>query len=173
MIQAYVSLGSNVRAEANICSCTHYLQARFRQVISSAVYRTPAIGFKGDPFLNSVIGFATSMPVAELRTYLRELEAIHGRVRSTDKFAPRTLDLDLLLYGDTVLDTAENLPHRDILQYAFVLYPLAEIAPNQQHPVLRQELQHIARHSVLSPAAMQAITLDCNQYSNPLTPIPI
>ena len=166
MTQAYVSLGSNVRAEANICSCTQYLKSRFQRVISSDVYQTPAIGFQGDPFLNSVIGFETSLEINDLKSYLRDLEAIHGRVRTADKFTPRTLDVDLLLYGNTVLDEADNLPHRDILKYAFVLYPLAEIAPKKQHPVLKQNFSQLAKHSTLDAAALQAVLLDCSKYQH-------
>ena len=161
MTRAYVSLGSNIRAEANICSCTHHLRSRFKNFSSSDVYQSPAIGFEGDPFLNSVVGFDSDLDITGLRAYLRDLETIHGRVRSDNKYAPRTLDLDLLLFGSVVLSKEENLPHKDILQYAFVLYPLAEIAPEKKHPVLRKKLSQLAEHSQLSSAEMTPVTLRC------------
>lgn len=161
MPQAYVSLGSNIRADANICSCTQHLRARFRHVISSDVYQTPAVGFDGEPFLNSVVGFETEMSIAELRRYLRNLEDIHGRVRSADKFSPRTLDIDLLLYDKVVMQPEENLPHSDILNYSFVLYPLAEIAPEKTHPVLKKNFQQLAKTADFSNSNMVAVDLNC------------
>ncbi|MEZ5478780.1 MAG: 2-amino-4-hydroxy-6-hydroxymethyldihydropteridine diphosphokinase [Thiolinea sp.] len=165
MPQAYVSLGSNIRPEANICSCTQLLRARFRQVISSDVYQTPAVGFNGAPFLNSVVGFETDMSIDALKAYLRELESLHGRERSGEKFDARTLDVDLLLYDHVVLPPEGNLPHSDILKYSFVLYPLAEIAPQQQHPVLRQNIAQLARNSSLSPLELHPVRLDCWKFS--------
>jgi 2-amino-4-hydroxy-6-hydroxymethyldihydropteridine diphosphokinase len=162
MPQAYVSLGSNICAEANICSCTRHLRDRFKNVVSSAVYRTPAEGFDGAPFLNSVVGFETAMSISELRTYLRNLEDIHGRVRSEDKFSSRTLDIDLLLYDNVVMQPEENLPHHDILRYAFVLLPLAEIAPEQTHPVLNKNFRQLAQHAEFSDSNMVPVTINCH-----------
>lgn len=161
MPQVYVSLGSNVRAEANICSCTRHLRVRFENMISSDVYQTPAEGFDGAPFLNSVVGFETKLPIAELRTYLRNLEDSHGRVRSNNKFSPRTLDIDLLLYDNVVMAPEENLPHSDILAYPFVLYPLAEIAPEQTHPVLQQNFRQLAQDTELTANNMMPVTINC------------
>ncbi|HPE61674.1 MAG TPA: 2-amino-4-hydroxy-6-hydroxymethyldihydropteridine diphosphokinase [Thiolinea sp.] len=169
MAQAYVSLGSNVRAEANICSATQCLQARFKQLISSDIYQSPAEGFDGEPFLNSVVGFETDLDIAKLRAFLRTLETIHGRERGGDKFAPRTLDLDLLLYDDVVLPPGPdgNLPHTDILKYPFVLYPLAEIAGERQHPVLKHRFSQIARHSQLLRNRLIMVDLDCRKRPQP------
>lgn len=161
MAQVYVSLGSNIRAEANICSCTQYLQARFKRVISSDVYRTPAEGFAGAAFLNSVVGFETDLSIAELREYLRHLEALHGRVRNGEKFSSRTLDIDLLLYDNVVMGPEENLPHSDILKYSFVLLPLAEIAPEQKHPVLNKNFYQLANSADFTETKLVPVKINC------------
>ncbi len=163
MVQVYLSLGSNIEAEQNICSCLHYLRSRFGSIVSSTVYQTPAVGFAGQPFLNLVVGFATELDIGSLRVYLHKLEDAHGRVRGGAKFSSRTLDVDLLLYGDAIQRPEDNLPHPDILKYPFVLFPLAEIAPQTIHPVLRQDFQQIARDSTLSLQATP-ITLHCLQH---------
>lgn len=162
MPQVYVSLGSNICAEANICSCTHHLRTHFEKVISSEVYQTPAEGFDGAAFLNSVVGFETSMGIAELRDYLHDLEDLHGRVRSDNKFSSRTLDVDLLLYDKVVMSPDENLPHSDILNYPFVLIPLAEIAPEQTHPVLKQNFHQLANAAAFNKNNMVTVNINCN-----------
>jgi len=161
MPQVYVSLGSNIRAEANICSCTQYLRARFKRVISSDVYQTPAEGFEGPAFLNSVVGFETKLSIVELRDYLRNLEDLHGRVRDGEKFSSRTLDIDLLLYDTVVMSPEENLPHSDILNYSFVLIPLAEIAPDQRHPVLNQNFHQLANSTDFNRTKMVPVEINC------------
>ncbi|MEZ5536620.1 MAG: 2-amino-4-hydroxy-6-hydroxymethyldihydropteridine diphosphokinase [Thiolinea sp.] len=161
MPQAYVSLGSNIRADANICSCTRHLRARFKRVISSDVYQTPAEGFDGAPFLNSVVGFETSMSISELRAYLRHLEDLHGRERTENKFSSRTLDIDLLLYDNVVMQPEQNLPHSDILNYPFVLFPLAEIAPGKTHPVLNKNFRQLARNAEFTDSKMVPVKINC------------
>nr|CAA6829152.1 MAG: 2-amino-4-hydroxy-6-hydroxymethyldihydropteridinepyrophosphokinase (EC [uncultured Thiotrichaceae bacterium] len=161
MPQVYVSLGSNIRAEANICSCTQYLRARFKRVVSSDVYQTPAEGFEGAAFLNSVVGFETNLSITELRDYLRNLEDLHGRERGGEKFSSRTLDVDLLLYGKVVLQPEGNLPHSDILNYSFVLIPLAEIAPEQTHPVLNKNFHQLAHNADFNRTKMVPVEINC------------
>jgi 2-amino-4-hydroxy-6-hydroxymethyldihydropteridine diphosphokinase len=161
MASVYVSIGSNMARETNICSCMQRLRTDFQHVSFSGIYETPAIGFEGNPFLNLVAGFTTSLSPQALRTYLRQLEDEHGRVRNQNKYSARTLDVDLLLYDDVNLQPDDNLPHSDILTYAFVLLPLAEIAPEQQHPVLHQSIRDIACASLLTQQALKPVSLPC------------
>jgi 2-amino-4-hydroxy-6-hydroxymethyldihydropteridine diphosphokinase len=101
----------------------------------SRVYETPAEGFDGDAFYNLVVGFDTAESVEQVRTALAAIEDAHGRTRNGPRHGPRVLDLDLLLYGDFVRhDRGFDIPRSEIVQYAFVLGPLAEIAPNLRHP---------------------------------------
>jgi 2-amino-4-hydroxy-6-hydroxymethyldihydropteridine diphosphokinase len=111
------------------------LRAAFGDLILSSVYESPAEGFSGAPFLNLVAGIETDLSVAGIDRILRGIEDAHGRVRGPDKFAPRTLDIDLLTYGDRVgaLDGRE-FPRDEIVRYAFVLGPLAEVAPDEICP---------------------------------------
>lgn len=138
----YVSIGSNVEPEANVRMGLQALQQRFGELDCSPVYRTEAVGFDGDDFLNAVIGFATNLPVDELRSVLKAIEQECGRTRAAEKFTARTLDLDLLLYGD-LIDAAKNIPRDEITRYAFVLKPLADIAGELEHPELRQSFQSL------------------------------
>lgn len=136
MVQVFLGIGSNIDAEDNLRLAMRELRARFGAVRLSRVYRNAAFGFDGEDFLNLVVVIETDQAPGEL---LRQIEAIHslaGRVRDTDRYTSRPLDIDLLLYGD-LIDTAAplRLPREDVLRHSFVLRPLAEIAPDFEHPV--------------------------------------
>jgi len=135
MPRVYVSIGSNIDREKNIRGAVRVLRERYGKLALSRVYETPAEGFDGDAFYNLVAGFDTDEPVEQLHQALSAIEAAHGRTRTGPRFGPRTLDLDLLLYGDLVRhESGVDLPRDEIRTYAFVLGPLAEIAPDQRHP---------------------------------------
>ena len=134
MVEVFVGIGSNVQPEMHLAQAVGLLRTRFKGLRLSPVYRNRAVGFQGDDFLNAVAGFDTGLGVAELNDTLDAIEIQCGRKRGAARFAPRTLDLDLLLYGD-VVDEAQRLPRREILEYAFVLKPLVDLAPDRRHPV--------------------------------------
>ena len=137
MARAYISIGSNVLPESNIRSCLQALRERFASLAVSTVYRNKAVGFQGDDFLNLVVGFDTDQEVRPLLAQLRDIEVAHGRRRDAPKFSSRTLDLDLLLYDDLIVEAGGlQLPRDEITRYAFVLCPLAEIAGDLRHPIL-------------------------------------
>lgn len=139
MPEIFVSIGSNVDREKHVSSALWELIKRFGALTVSSVYESDAVGFEGDAFYNLVIGFRSDQPVEEIVRLLNEIEALHGRTRESKKFAPRTLDLDLILYGDLILQLGRlKLPREEITQYAFMLEPLAEIAPDLKHPLLGQ-----------------------------------
>ncbi len=131
--RVFVSAGSNIDPRANLEAACAGLQERYGELDLSPVYESPAEGFSGPPFLNLVVGFRTTEAPREVLKALADLETSAGRDRSSGKFSSRTLDLDLLLYGDQV-DASLKLPHPDIERYAFVLKPLADLAPNLRHP---------------------------------------
>ena len=137
MTRVYLSFGSNIDRESNIRSGLQALADRFGEVSLSPVYESEAVGFDGEPFLNLVAAIDTQLPVGELSDLLRAIESAHGRVRGEKKFASRTLDIDILTYGSEtgVIDGVE-LPRDEILKHAFVLKPLADLAPTEKHPVL-------------------------------------
>lgn len=162
MAFVYVSIGSNTHPEANVCSCIQHLRHDFHGTVFSPIYQTPAEGFTGNPFLNLVAGFDTNLSPKNLRNYLKNLEALHGRQPAQEKFSSRTLDIDLLLYGNLNLLPDIKLPHPDITAYPFVLFPLAEIAPDVIHPVLQQSISAIAAATGLSRTTLQHVELECS-----------
>ena len=135
MTRIYISLGSNIEREHHIRAGLDALHAEFGELTVSRVFESEAVGFAGRPFYNLVVGADTDLPLATLCQRLRAMEFAHGREPDAKKFAPRTLDLDLLLYGDLVCDVPVALPRGEILTNAFVLWPLAELAPSLRHPV--------------------------------------
>ena len=131
--RVFVSAGSNIEPRANLKAACRALRQHYGEIELSPLYQSPAAGFSGPDFLNLVASFLTEETPAEILGRLAEMEALAGRDRSAGKFSSRTLDLDLLLYGDRI-DAALNLPHPDIEHYAFVLKPLADLAPDLRHP---------------------------------------
>jgi 2-amino-4-hydroxy-6-hydroxymethyldihydropteridine diphosphokinase len=137
MPRVWVSVGSNMQRERNIAAAVRELRATFGPLLVSPLYETEAVGFSGDAFYNLVVGFDTGLAPAELHRLLREIEDRNGRTRDGPKFGPRTLDLDLLTYGDQVGDEGgKALPRDEIERYAFVLAPLADVAGDERHPAL-------------------------------------
>lgn len=134
--QVYLGLGSNVDARRNLASGLEALRAQFGQVECSPVYRSEAVGFEGDDFLNACCRIETEMAPEALKAWLTELEDRHGRKRDLPKFADRTLDIDVLLFGDCTGRFGNLvLPRGEILKYAHVLKPLADLAPDLKHPL--------------------------------------
>ncbi len=136
MPRVYVGIGSNIEREANIRAAVRGLRERYGPVTLSSVYESEAVGFKGADFYNLVAAFDSEETVSEIGDFLRRLEQRQGRRRGGPRFASRTLDVDLLLYGDAILEEGRiHLPRDEITACAFVLCPLAEIAGSERHPV--------------------------------------
>jgi 2-amino-4-hydroxy-6-hydroxymethyldihydropteridine diphosphokinase len=136
MTRVFVGVGSNVDRESSIRAGIAELGVRFGSLELSPVYENPAVGFVGDNFYNLVAAFETELAPTAVDRILHDIEHRHGRSRNPAGLAPRTLDLDLLLYGDLVLQQGTTrVPRGDIDRYAFVLRPLADIAGNMRHPV--------------------------------------
>ena len=137
MLRAFISLGSNVDREHHFRSAARALRAVFGPLMFSPVYETGAVGFDGDPFFNAVAAFDTAEPAEVIVEALKRIEDEHGRVRGVARFSDRTLDLDLLLLGDQVVEgPGYALPRDEIVHNAFVLGPLADLAPDVIHPQL-------------------------------------
>ena len=135
MGKAYLSLGSNVEAERNLRSAFAALRARFGDIVASTVYRFPAVGFDGPDFLNAAAVIDSDLDPQALNAWLHALEDAHGRDRSGPRFGDRPLDIDIVFYDDLVLSGPGHLQlPRDELRHAFVLRPLAEIAPDFVDP---------------------------------------
>ena len=136
MAKVYVSVGSNIDRERNVEHALADLRQTYGELEQSRIFETTAVGFDGDPFYNLVVAFDTDETPQAVASRLRDIEDAHGRDRSAGKFSSRSLDLDLLLYDDLILEEEGlHLPRKEILEYAFVLKPLAEIAGDMKHPL--------------------------------------
>ena len=141
MAIVYLGLGSNVAPEKNLALAAHELRRRFRLREFSSVYRSESLGFDGDDFLNAVACIETHKTPLDLCRELEEIHDLAQRERASDRFSSRTLDIDLLLFGQQVITEAPiRVPRSDVLEYSFVLRPLAEIAPDLVHPVTGKTL---------------------------------
>lgn len=139
MTAIYLSLGSNVDRHKHIAAALDALAENFGELIISPVYESKSIGFDGSNFFNLVVGAETDLSIADLSELLKRIEDHNGRKRSGPKFSPRTLDIDILTYGDFVgVETGIELPRAEITKNAFVLLPLANIAPELLHPQLQK-----------------------------------
>ena len=160
MATAWLGLGSNVNARANIQAGIHELAETFDEVAFSPIYASKAVGFSGDDFINLVARVETRMPPLELRDYLRDLEDRHGRTRDVPKFSDRSLDIDILLYDDLVVYSPKlEIPRGEILKYAHVLKPLADLDPGLLHPLERHTMADLWATSGLDDSALELLEL--------------
>ena len=143
----FVSIGSNVDAESNMLLVKEHLNLLF-EVTYSGIYQTPAEGFTGGDFLNSVCKFKSDKKPNEIRRTLKSIEEKMGRTISQKGMSNRVIDLDLILYGDMLInEDGLEIPSSDIENYKFVLEPLAEIAPDYIHPMLKKTYKELFQTS--------------------------
>ena len=160
MSTAWLSLGSNVAPEKHLRPAVAALRERFGAVRVSPVYRTPAVGFDGPDFLNCAAAVDTDLEPAALDAWLHALEDAHGRRRDVPRFSDRTLDIDIVLFDDRIVDGPGHLRiPRDELRHAFVLKPLCDLAPGLRAPgddrTLAERWQAIA-----DDGGLQRLSLD-------------
>jgi len=136
MARVYLSLGSNQEPHRYLRAALDELRARFGDIDVSPAYRSAAVGFDGADFVNLAVGLDTDLSPQALNEWLHALEDRHGRRRDVPRYADRTLDLDIVLYDDLVTQGAGHLdiPRKE-LKHAFVLKPIADIAPAMRHPI--------------------------------------
>lgn len=133
--RVYVSLGSNSDREVRIHLAVAALREQFGEIELSPVYDSAAVGFDGSDFLNLVAGIDTSLEVETVAAIFRSIEDQLGRDRTQPKYASRPIDLDILAYDDLILDVPGiRIPRPEIVENAFVLKPLQDIAAQQLHP---------------------------------------
>ncbi|MEZ5500624.1 MAG: 2-amino-4-hydroxy-6-hydroxymethyldihydropteridine diphosphokinase [Steroidobacteraceae bacterium] len=158
MVAVYVAGGSNVDAPRNVKRAAALLRQRFADIRFSHAYQNAPAGFDGADFINFVAGFTTSEPLADVVAALQKIEAACGRARLAPKWEPRSMDLDILLYGDEInLRGSPRLPRPDLLRRSYMLGPMAEIAPDVVHPTTRRSVGELWR--------------EFDAASHPLTPI--
>ena len=165
---AYLSLGSNLDPERHLRAAIEALRARFGEVEVSGVYRFPAVGYDGADFLNAAAALHTDLTPPALNAWLHALEDAHGRDRSGPRFSDRTLDIDIVLYDDLVAEGAGHLRiPRDELRHAFVLKPLAEIAPEAVHPIEQRTIAALWRAHPDHDTHFAAVSLDATPAIEP------
>jgi 2-amino-4-hydroxy-6-hydroxymethyldihydropteridine diphosphokinase len=143
-IRVFVAAGSNIEPERNLRLAAKELLGSFGSVDFSPAYRNRAVGFEGADFVNYVAGFATQLPVEAVVAELQRIEGLCGRERDAPKWAPRSMDLDLLLYGDLICERPSLvLPRPDLLRRPYMLGPMAELAPQIVHPVERLSIAEL------------------------------
>ena len=143
---AFIALGSNIDPEINLPLAASRLSALGKPIAGSMVYQNPAIAYEPQPdYLNAAVLVETDLEPVTIRAILREIEAELGRVRTGDKYAPRTIDLDLCMLGDRVFDhELLSLPDPDLLTRAHLAVTIAELQPEFPHPLTGEPLEDIA-----------------------------
>ncbi len=160
-VRVYVAAGSNVEPEHNLERACAEIAHTWHDAHFSRAYRNVAVGFEGPDFINLVCGFSAAQPLDSVIARLRAIETQCGRPRFAPKWASRTMDLDVLLYGDLVEKTAEyTLPRPDLLKRPYMLGPLAEIAPDAMHPTAARSIAELwsefdAGAHLMSPVALR------------------
>ena len=165
MTDVYLGLGSNLAPRENLSLAVRELEKRFQFVRLSPFYRSAAVGFDGEDFLNAVALVRTTKTAGDVVAELEEIHKLAGRERGETAFLSRSLDIDLLLYGDLVSEES-RVPRDDVLAHGFVLGPLADIAPELVHPVTGRT---IAAHWAGFDRDANPLVLEPDVLSKPLT----
>lgn len=134
MTQALVSIGSNIERDFHIEAAVHALRQLDPQCRFSRVFEAEPVGFEGPNFYNLIAELHTAQPLEIFWQAIRDIERQHGRQRDDIKYRDRTLDIDLLTFGDHCQSSGPTLPRNDIYKFAFTLWPLAELCPTQAVP---------------------------------------
>lgn len=134
-MEVFLSVGSNINREQNSRSAVRALRQAFGELALSPVYESAAVGFDGDPFFNFIVRVETERSITQVNEILKDIEDQHGRMRGGPKFSSRSLDIDVVTYGDYVGELeGVNLPRPELFYNAFVLLPMADLLGDQQEP---------------------------------------
>ncbi len=142
MAHIFVGVGSSINRQDNIREGILLLKDTFGELNLSSIFESESVGFKGGLFYNLVVELNSELSISLVIQKLKQIEIQLGRPEKAIKYAPRTLDLDLLLYDQTI-DHTLDLPRAEITKNAFVLQPLAELAPTLIHPILGVSYQNL------------------------------
>ncbi|QXO16968.1 2-amino-4-hydroxy-6-hydroxymethyldihydropteridine diphosphokinase [Vibrio ostreae] len=143
MITTYVGVGSNLQRHKHIEAAINELAGLGEGLRLSTIYECESVGFDSHAFFNLVVELQTELNLSELSQTLRDIELRWGRDSQAQKFQDRMLDLDIILYGDTVSPAAPKLPRPDIYQYPFVIQPLYELCPTLSIPGAQQTIAQV------------------------------
>lgn len=159
MPDVFVAAGSNIQPGPRLRQALALLRKAFGPLKVSPAYRNAAVGFTGDDFVNLAVGFASPLGVHGVIAQLQAIELACGRPREAPKWAPRAMDLDIVLYGDLVCaEPGLTLPRPDLVRRAYMLKPMVDIAPELEHPLLHRTLAELwAQHA---PDAHPLVPID-------------
>lgn len=144
MTEVYVAAGSNIDPVTHLRRALDELRRIYPRLVVSAAYRNKAVGFEGEDFINLVVGFSTQQPVARVREQLQRIETLCGRPPAAPKWAARSMDLDILMYGDFVSnEPGLAIPRPDLLRRPYMLKPMADIAPDVRHPLANKSMHDL------------------------------
>jgi len=161
MPEVYVAAGSNVTPRANLGRALRLMREAWPDLRVSPAYANKAFGFEGEDFINLVAGFTTDEPLAVVLGRLHAIEAACGRPREAPKWAPRSMDLDVLLYGNEAGEfPGATLPRPDLLKRAYMLGPRADIAPDVVHPTAGQSIAELWADFDADGHALTPVELD-------------
>ncbi|PHS16897.1 MAG: 2-amino-4-hydroxy-6-hydroxymethyldihydropteridine diphosphokinase [Kangiella sp.] len=139
MVDVYIGIGSNIEPEKHFKAVYCLLKEFYPSIKFSRTFKSSAVGFVGDDFYNSVAKFSVEDDsICQLDKVLIQLKSIEnqlGRARGDKKFSARVIDIDVLLFGDLVCNKPIQLPRGEIVENAYVLWPLSELAPELMHPL--------------------------------------
>jgi 2-amino-4-hydroxy-6-hydroxymethyldihydropteridine diphosphokinase len=159
-VRVFVAAGSNLEPEKHLARACAEIKHSWNDAVFSRAYRNVAVGFDGPDFINLVLGFSTAQPLDAVIARLRAIETQCGRPRYAPKWASRTMDLDVLLFGDRVEKTSDyTLPRPDLLKRPYMLGPMAEIAPDVVHPIAHKTMRQLWEEFDRDGHAMNAVEL--------------
>lgn len=160
MAEFFLGIGSNKNRHQNINSCLAYLRASFADITVSPIYQSKSFGFEGQDFYNLVVRLTSAFDPWQMKTWLQQLEDLHGRDRRQPRYSDRLIDIDLLLADDLIIDDGViQIPRREILKRAYVLKPLTDLAPDLILPGHKKRLADVWQafgHSGVSKVKLTA-----------------
>jgi len=159
-VRVYLAIGSNIAPKSSIRLALSELANKFPDLRVSPAYQNTAVGFSGDDFINLVVCFDTTLSLADLLQAIYEVEAVCGRARNDPKWAPRCMDLDILLYGDLLgVFAGTVLPRPDLLKRAYMLGPLAALEPDLVHPTEHKTIAQLWQQFARQAHPLQPVDL--------------
>jgi 2-amino-4-hydroxy-6-hydroxymethyldihydropteridine diphosphokinase len=164
----FVAAGSNVNPSEHLRIALAEIERIYAPLRVSPAYRNKAVGFDGEDFINLVVAFDTDEPVEQVRERLQAVEAVCGRLRDAPRWAPRTMDLDILLYGDRVNDEPGLvLPRPDLVRRPYMLKPMADLDPDFVHPTLGKTMRELWRDLERENHEMVPVTIPRSDRHRP------